>query len=133
MKFFDAVVSRVVPYGLSSVAVTGTQFFDLDRVQRRMLRSIVGWRRPADDEGSDTMRRMTARVALAMHQYLGPDWTQQLKRRKLILVTNLTTQPGWLAQCIKLPSFQDWEPGRMTRWYDDCTFIHVEPLKLYGH
>ena len=45
-----ACVSRLprahlaVLYGLSSGALTGKQFWDLDRVQRRMLRSIVTWR-----------------------------------------------------------------------------------------
>ena len=135
MRLFDAVVSLAVLYGLSNAALTGKQLLDLeDRVQRRMLRSVVGWRRSADEEWSDTMRRMNARVAFAMHQHLVPDWTQQLKQRKLTLVTKLTTQPGWPAQCMNWTPSQDLrknfkqlpyrKPGRpMTRWDDDYRFI----------
>ena len=97
MRLFDAVVSPAVPHGLSNVALSGKQLLDLDRVQGCMLRSILGQRRSADDEWFDTMRRMSARVAFAMHQPLVPDWTQHLERRKLILVAQLTTQPGWPA------------------------------------
>ena len=42
MRLFGAVVAPAVPCGLSSVALTGRQLLDLDHVQRRMLRFIVG-------------------------------------------------------------------------------------------
>ena len=48
MRWFDAVVFPAVLHGVLSMALTGKQRLDVDRVQRRMLRSIVGWRQPAD-------------------------------------------------------------------------------------
>ena len=42
LKLFQAVVTPVVVYGLSTMPLTDKQFTDLDVVQHRMLRSIVG-------------------------------------------------------------------------------------------
>ena len=87
------------------------------------------------------MRRLNARFAQARQLDLVPDWTQQLKRRKLMLVANSTTQPGWPAQCMNWTLSKGWQnnvkqlpyrkPGRpMTRWDDDCRFTSNLDAKL---
>ena len=43
LKFFDAVITPTVLYGLTTCPLTTAQLSHLDVVWRRMLRSIIGW------------------------------------------------------------------------------------------
>ena len=61
MGLLDAIASPAVLHAFSRL--TDKQLLDLGCVQQHMLRSIVGWRHSADEEWSDTMRRMNAHVA----------------------------------------------------------------------
>ena len=100
MGLFGIVVSPAVLYRFSSMALTGKQLLDLDRVQRRMLRSIVGWRRSADEEWSDTMRR------IAMHQHFVPTGHNISNDINSYWCQNWT-QPGWTARCVNWKPSQD--------------------------
>ena len=58
---------------------------DLHRLgvaQRKMLRSIVGWIRIADEPWRDTMRRMNERLQRAMRIHYVEPWEFQIFRRQ---------------------------------------------------
>ena len=58
MKFFDAVVTPTILFGLHTLALTGVQLSKRDSIRKRMLRSMVGWIRIQDESWHDTMSRM---------------------------------------------------------------------------
>jgi hypothetical protein len=64
LKRFDSVVSPTAMFGLAILPLTKVQIDKLDVVQRRMLRSIVGWVRTHNEQWQDTMRRMNGRFEL---------------------------------------------------------------------
>lgn len=139
LKLFQAVVTPAVLYGLSTLPLTDKQFADLDVVQRRMLRSIVGWRRVDGEEWVVTMRRMNSRVSYALCQHPIPNWTKQLRSRKFTLASRLAGQLGWHFHTTKwLPTEQWWhnfsekpsrKPGRpATRWDDDLNMFAATHL-----
>ena len=69
LRFFDAVVSPGALYSCAVLALNTDELERFDIVQRKMLRSIVGWRRVQGEDWECTMRRMKCRVqrALEMH------------------------------------------------------------------
>ena len=69
LKLFHATVFPTAMFGLSSLALTQKHLHKLDVVQRRMLRSIVGWVRIPDEPWEITMRRMNERMehAASLH------------------------------------------------------------------
>ena len=62
LKLFDAVVTPTILYGLHTLPLTHFQLQKLDALQRRMLRSIVGWVRAEGEPWRMTMHRMKLRV-----------------------------------------------------------------------
>ena len=75
----------------------------------KMLRSIVGWVRVNGEDWSETMRRMSHRLSVALELFPIPPWTEQLAKRQFsircqdsigaILVINCWTLDlhNWLA------------------------------------
>ena len=57
-------------------------FHRIGVVQRKMLRSIVGWVRVADEPWEDTMRRMRQRLERAMRIHYVEPWEVQILRRQ---------------------------------------------------
>ena len=64
LKRFDSVVSPTAMFGLAILPLTKVQIDKLDVMQRRMLRSIVGWVRTHNEQWQDTMRKMNGRFEL---------------------------------------------------------------------
>ena len=58
LKLFHATAFPTAMFGLASLPLTQGLLHKLDVVQRRMLRSIVGWVRVPDEPWEITMRRM---------------------------------------------------------------------------
>ena len=56
LKLFHATVFPTAMFGLVSLLLTQKHLHKLDVVQRRMLRSIVGWVRVPDEPWGTTMR-----------------------------------------------------------------------------
>ena len=80
--FFDAIISPTILFGLGTCALTQQQINQLDRVQRRMLRAIVGWVRHNDEFWENTMRRMRDRVSNLLSIYNVTPWGQQMATNK---------------------------------------------------
>ena len=63
---------------LPSAAAIKRFLHKLDVVQRRMLRSIVGWVRIPDEPWENTMRRMNQRMEHAAYLHPLPSWSNQI-------------------------------------------------------
>ena len=76
-------------------------------VQRRMLRSMIGWRRFTDEPWEETMRRMKRRMADALHHYPLSSWSERFHRNRwryaIHVVNNEKNRlPFWIAQWVPL-------------------------------
>ena len=58
------------------------QLESINVLQRKMLRSIVGWLRMSGEDWSETMRRMNHRISVALELFPIPPWTEQLAKRQ---------------------------------------------------
>ena len=97
LKLFEAVVTPTVLFGLSSCPLTKQQVQSIDALQRRMLRSIVGWRRVQDEH----MRRMRDRVDQALQVFPVKKWSVQFAHRKFCFVSSMVQQPeAWPSKAI---------------------------------
>ena len=138
MKFFDAVVTPTILFGLHTLAFTGVQLSKLDSIQRRMLRSMVGWIRIQDESWHDTMSRMKIRVAKALHQHPIETWTKRLARCQHSFAVRVAQTNGWVTRVVTWNPESNWHDnfslapkrrqGRpLTRWDDKLrTFCKVE-------
>jgi len=102
------IVTPAMIFNLHTLALTKVQLKSIDVLQRKMLRSIVGWVRLNGEDWCDTMRRMNHRLSVASELFPIPPWTEQLAKRKFlccqdsigaILVINCRTLDlhNWLA------------------------------------
>ena len=133
LRLFQAVVTPAVLYGLSTVPLTSVQISELDRLQRKMLRSIVGWRRQPDEPWPTTMRRMNARITQALTCFHVEDWSKQLAKRQWALANRVaTSSTSWPADAVRWQPLSQLDPlladrphrkqGRpKTRWDDYLT------------
>ncbi|OLP96509.1 Myosin-12 [Symbiodinium microadriaticum] len=111
MKFFDAVVTPTILFGLHTLALTGVQLSKLDSIQRRMLRSMVGWIRIQDESWHDTMSRMKSRVAKDLHQHPIEAWTRRLARCQHSFAVRVAQTNGWVTHVVT------WNPE--SNWHDN--------------
>ena len=63
----------------------------MDRLQRKMVRRIIGWRRIPGEEWKDTMRRMKCRVEYAKNLHNFEDWSQKYARNLWNYALHLST------------------------------------------
>ena len=86
LRFFHAVITPTVLYGLGSCALSAHQLDSLDVLQRKMLRRMVGWVRAPEEDWSATMRRMRGRVESALRVYPMEAWSAQFLRQQFRMV-----------------------------------------------
>ena len=125
LKFFQAVITPTILFGLTSCALTAQQLESLDVLQRKMLRSIVGWVRIPTEDWSDTMSRMREKVNAALQIYPMQPWSSEYLRRQFRMVCRFAKRPDEWAMRVS-----HWKPretnedtyrkrGRpATRWDD---------------
>ena len=118
--------------------MTKTTRYLICACQRRMLRSICGWRRVANEEWSDTMRRMNERVQRGMQLHYIRSWDEQILRATwsyAIYLTQCSQTSPWCLLTHWTPSRVDdpnlpQQPRRLPgrprkRWDDDLRrFVH---------
>ena len=93
LKLFDSVVTPTVLFGLPTLALTTRQKEQLDVLQRRMLRLIVGWVRLDDEDWNVTMRRMNDRVDRALSLYPVRSWRERLAHLQYNFAGQLGQKP----------------------------------------
>ena len=82
MRLFSSVITPTLLFGLRTCPCTATQLNQIDVVQRKMLRLIVGWVRYDGEPWADTMRRMNNRVQSALNVLPVRDWSQLVLSQK---------------------------------------------------
>ena len=128
LKLYEATVTPTVLYGLAACPLTERQRERLDVIQRRMLRSIVGWARSAAEDWSDTMRRMRDKVDRALRQFPCIPWSMRIAKHQQRLAAHIAKHcNSWAAKAVR------WQPaatipgafrsrGRpLRRWNDTLT------------
>ena len=70
-------------------------FLNENVLQRKMLRSIVGWVRLNGEDWSDTMRRMNHRLSAALELFPIPPWTEQLAKRQFLFAAKIASEQSW--------------------------------------
>ena len=76
LQYFEMCVNPSVLFGLCTFPLSVARLQVLDRLQRRMLRRIVGWRRIDTEPWSCTMRRMNERLDMGHRLYPLKSWTE---------------------------------------------------------
>ena len=82
LRLFDAVVSPSVLFALSVLPVGKCDLQQLQVLQRRMLRLIVGWRRIDGEDWAITMHRMKKRISDALSHHKIDDWQDKMLRHR---------------------------------------------------
>ena len=96
-------------FGLASLPLTQRFLHKLDVVQRRMLRSIVGWVRIPDEPWENTMRRMNQRMEHAAYLHPLPSWSNQYFKSQYRLATKIVSnQFSWAATAVAWMPLDDW-------------------------
>jgi len=89
LKLFDSVVSPSACYGLTTAPLTKADLEELDVVQRKMLRRIVGYVVRNGDEWDDFHRRMRCKMDGALSRHPISAWSCVLTARKQKLADKL--------------------------------------------
>ena len=106
LQLFNAVITPTILFGLGSLPLTKRQLEDIDALQRKMLRSIVGWYRVEGEAWSDIMRRMKSRVQSALPQWPVPPWSEVYRSTQHSFGSRIVKQNAW-------PLFAaSWDPTR---------------------
>ena len=126
-------------FGLATLPLTKGCLQKLGVVQRRMLRSIVGWVRIHDDlSWRDIMVQMNHKLAIAKTLFPMEGWEDRLFRSKFRLAHRIARSPeGWPAKSVSWNPLTNWEsnfackPHRKrgrpsTRWNDILTNFSSE-------
>ena len=80
LKFFDSCITPTVLFSLSVFPLGKVKIDDLDRLQRKMLRRIVGWRRIPEETWESTMIRMNIRLENAQNLFHCQPWSRRWAR-----------------------------------------------------
>ena len=94
LKLFNATVSPTLTYSLETCPLTQHQLDQLDVLQRKMLRRIVGWISDAEDTWEDRGRRMKLRLATALSQHPVETWSASVLAKKAALLEKLSSRTG---------------------------------------
>ena len=62
LQYFECCVNPTILFGLVVFPMTNKMLREMDILQRKMLRSIVGWRRISTESWEDTMLKMKRRI-----------------------------------------------------------------------
>ena len=101
---FQSVITPTVLYGLSTVPLTVVQLSELDRLQRKTLRLIVGWVRVPEEPWSETMSRMKDKIARSLSYFNVEPWSKQLAIRQWNLAGRVARANAWSSKAAR------WDP-----------------------
>ena len=91
LKLFDSVVTPSAVYGLSVAPLTTTDLELLAISRRKMLRSMVGFVKHADDSWADMYRCLRERLDAALTATRVRDWNEEVKLAKEKLKMGVAT------------------------------------------
>ena len=82
LKYFHAYVTPCALYGLGALSLGKTAMERLARVQRKMLRLIIGWQRYEGECWRTTMHRMKIKLPNALNTFYVESWDELVLKRK---------------------------------------------------
>ena len=110
LKLFDAVVSPAILFGLATLPLTKSEYQLVDKLQRKMLRLIVGWVRFDGEDWSVTMSRMNRRMVFAMSVRECKPWSCQIFKRQFRIATKIFALPNsWAALTSEWTPTSEWQ------------------------
>ena len=115
---------------LTTLPLPKSDYHTVDKLQRKMLRLIVGWIRHDGEDWSDTMSRMNRRIAFAMTIWECKPWSWQIFSKQFRVATKIFDQQNsWAAATSTWTPTNEWqqnfstEPkrrqGRPSKRWDD--------------
>ena len=133
LKLFASSVTPTIMFGLKSCPCTVRHLKQIDAVQRKMLRIVVGWIRVPGEDWAETMRRMRDRVQRALDISKMQDWSKLLVGLKYRLAHVVARCPhSWAhAAATWIPRDSHIEAKRFAgrparRWDDDLLSFSAE-------
>ena len=148
LRFFDMCVSPSMMFALTAFPLTRSQIDEIDVLQRKMLRRIIGWRRIKGEAWDETMRRMRDRLESARGLYAWHSWSYRFFRDQWRFAIHLTkerasTTAKWMLTYNSSPKSDDegiYIPHRdvgrpRTKWDDHLKvfFAHYFPERVNEH
>ena len=123
LKFFDAVVTPTILFGLAVLPLTQTSIQKILVTQRKMMRKMVGWVRIGDESWEVTMRRMKLRVENGLAQHPIMWWNRRIAKYLWKFALRVKTSPvdSLLSQSTA------WEPKMI-----DDAFCEIVPYRSSG-
>ena len=138
LRYFDTCVAPVLLFNLHTIALSKQRIQQLDAIQRKMLGSVVGWKRIDDEPWEDTMRRMKHRLIRAQSLHYCQPWSMRFAYAQIRYAAHVASSetPLWIAcmtQHCRLPVRDDMTSyptqrriGRpMLRWADHLSNFFV--------
>ena len=93
LRYFDSCVTPAIQFGLCTLPMTKHKLDQLDILQRKMLRRIIGWRRVEDEPWRDTMKRMNQRMEHAEQLYTCKVWSNVFAEAQWRYVSHIIHGP----------------------------------------
>ena len=128
---------------LHTLALAKVQLESINVLQRKMLRSIVGWVRVNGEDWSETMRRMNHRLSVALELFPIPPWTEQLAKRQFQFAAKIASEQswssiaghwicttGWQANFDNMPSRKRGRP--LVKWDDKLSHLTHQFFPLHS-
>ena len=110
LRQFDAVVFPTILFGLATLPWTKSDYHTVDKLQRKMLRLIVGWIRHDGEDWFDTMSRMNRRIAFAMIICECKPWSWQIFSKQFRVATKIFDQQNsWTAATSTWTPTNEWQ------------------------
>ena len=109
LKFFDAIVSSTILFGLGALPLSSTSLRKIEVTENKMLRKIAGWIRIKEETWEVTMRRMKYRVQRALQQHPLTPWRRKIAKYLWKLVLRIKTSPSesWINES------SEWAPNEI--------------------
>ena len=89
LRLFHAVITPVALFGLAKLPLTTSLLKQIDIVQRKMLRSTVGWIRYDAEDWKVTMQRMNGRVDRATRLIRLMPWSYYIGTRQWMFAQHI--------------------------------------------
>ena len=89
LKYFDACIGSSILFAIAVLPMTKGRLQELDKLQRKMLRRIVGWRRIENEDWSITMKRMNDRLDQGQRLFYCEPWSIRFARNQWRYIQHL--------------------------------------------
>ena len=122
LKLFVACCTPVAIFGLSVIALTRKDLDEVNVLQRKIMRKVVGWRRCDGEPWENTMRRMKHRLEAGLKLYHVDKWANRVLRGQWRYAGKVACSPEqapWRMLTTWIPEGGHRRVGRPRQRWDD--------------